>query len=179
MKYLKYIVILLIIIFIFLKLKNKENFNNYRSILFFDKLLNTIFKNNRLETDKTIIHNNKLMFNDYFLDKNGISTKNNGTYTINASDVMVDGEIHAKGKICIGGVCFDKNHILAMRGEKTVWLQSMKDKAYLGNFDPEHSHGQNTARKGRKRHHHSIHNTRFNAVQFGGKGNWEKMRLDT
>lgn len=176
MKYLKYILILLII-FIFLKLKNIENFENYTKIIFFDTLLNTIFQNNILNTDKTIIHNQKLMLNDSFLDQTGI-TSSNGTYAIDASDVIVNGEIHAKNKICIGGVCFDKNHILAMRGEKTVWLQSMKDSNYLGNFEQEHTHGQNHARDGSKRHNHSPQNTRFNAVQFGSKGDWERMRLE-
>ena len=184
MEYLKYFIIFIILIIIsFLFIKNKENFNNYRSLMFFDKLLSPIFRDNTLNTDKTIIHNQKLLFNDYTLDENGISTKGsdnfNETYTINSLDTIVDGEIHAKKNICIGGLCFDKNHILALRGEKTVWLQNMKDQQFLGNFDPEHTHGQNTARKGRKRHNHSPQNTKFNAVQFGGKGNWERMRLDT
>ena len=137
---------------------NIVNFKNY--------IRTNIFKTKNITIKKDIIEGNNRNFN-FKADKGILNLKINGSLT-------------GLNKICIDGVCLEKPHIDMLIGKRSLFLKSEKNNKYLGNFDPEHSHGQNSNIKRAVDHTHTIFNHKINNLgQFiGGKGDGERLKIE-
>jgi len=119
---------------------------------------------------------------DLTIKKNIIEGK--GDFNFNADrgilNLKINGNLKGLKKICIDGACLEKQHIDMLIGKRPLFLKSEKNNKYLGNFDPEHSHGQNRNIKNADDHTHRIENHRINGLgQFnGGKDAWEKLKIE-
>lgn len=80
-----------------------------------------------------------------------------------------DDKITAKKEFCIDGVCINKEHLKALKGERSVFIKSTRVNKYLQSGD------FTTNVKGSD-HSHNLRN----AAEFdgGGKGHWEGMRIE-
>lgn len=168
------IILTLIFIISFLFVK-KENFSFQ-------------LKGNGIDFNGFSISDNIVKFNNYIKTKifkiNDLTIKKNiieGNGDFNFNGVLkINGNLKGLKKICIDGACLEKQHIDMLIGKRPLFIKSEKNNKYLGNFDTEHTHGQNTNIANADDHSHHIENHKMNGLGmfFGGKGDFEKIQIE-
>lgn len=87
-------------------------------------------------------------------------------------DLDVDGNLHTKNKIivdkelCIGDVCINKEHLLALKGDRDIFIRNVATSNYLGA----------KAARGEKKHNHNLYTV--GVFENPKKTEWERIRIN-
>ena len=185
-------IVLLIVLFLLSFFTKKENFTDKERKSALDgltvqnKLFNDVFSkinNNEVEIGKKKIvarkgaHIDGTLYSSGDIKNKKINLGSNGTiYTNGLNTNFIEKAGHIKGatkieanELCLNGVCINKEHLKALKGERDIFIKSRKVNKYLQS-------GDFTSNVKGKNHSHNLRN----AAEFDGgvKGSWEKMRLE-